>query len=146
MENTVIVKTKSEDETKGAGRALGKTLGPGGVVALFGDLGSGKTAFVKGIAQALGVKEEVTSPTFAVLNEYSCENGALLRHFDMYRISSPEDLLDVGYYESLEPPYITVVEWSENISEFIPKSAVAVRFFSTGGDLREIAITIPDNF
>lgn len=144
MGNKILVKTTSAEETKRAGAVLAKTLSPGKVVALFGDLGSGKTVLAKGIAQALGVRDEVTSPTFTILAEYEAENGAVLRHFDMYRITSKEDLFDIGYYESLEPPFITVIEWSENIEDLLPEDAILVRFSKTGDECREIEILVPE--
>ena len=88
--------TNGEEETQELGRRLGERLGPGAVVAFTGDLGAGKTAFTRGLAQGLGIQERVTSPTFTIVNEY--EGGRLpLFHFDMYRLASSEELFDIGW-------------------------------------------------
>ena len=90
----------SEGETEAIGRDLAARLAPGAVVAFTGDLGAGKTAFVRGMAQGLGISQRVTSPTFTIVNEY--EGGRLpLFHFDMYRLRDAEDLFDIGWEDFL---------------------------------------------
>ena len=104
----------SEQDTEALGRALVQRLQPGAVVAFTGDLGAGKTAFVRGMAQGLGIPQRVTSPTFTIVNEY--EGGRLpLFHFDMYRLSSEEDLFDIGWEDYLDRGGLCVVEWSERV-------------------------------
>ena len=94
--------THSPEQTRQLGARLAKALKPGAVVAFTGDLGAGKTAFVSGMAQGLGVRERVTSPTFTIVNEY--EGGRLpLFHFDMYRLGSADDLFDIGWEDYLHP-------------------------------------------
>ena len=120
----MIIETHSEQETEQVGRRLAGGLKPGAVVALFGDLGAGKTAFVRGMAGALGAEERVTSPTFTIVNEYP---GRLrLYHFDMYRLSGPEELYDIGWEEYLDAGGVCAVEWSENVEEALPVEAVRV--------------------
>ena len=105
----------SEGETEAIGADLVQRLSPGSVVAFTGDLGAGKTAFVRGMAKGLGIAQRVTSPTFTIVNEY--EGGRLpLFHFDMYRLSSEDELFDIGWEDFLRRGGICAVEWSENIA------------------------------
>jgi tRNA threonylcarbamoyladenosine biosynthesis protein TsaE len=106
--------SESERETEELGAKLAKELTPGTVVAFTGDLGAGKTAFVRGMAKGLGITQRVTSPTFTIVNEY--EGGRLpLFHFDMYRLASEEDLFDIGWEDFLQRGGVCAVEWSETI-------------------------------
>ena len=104
--------SKSPAETEAIGQDLAARLSPGTVVAFTGDLGAGKTAFVRGMARGLGIPQRVTSPTFTIVNEY--EGGRLpLFHFDMYRLHSADDLFDIGWEDFLRRGGICAVEWSE---------------------------------
>ena len=115
----------SEQETEALGEALVGTLAPGAVVAFTGDLGAGKTAFVRGMARGLGIKARVTSPTFTIVNEY--EGGRLpLFHFDMYRLGSSDELFDIGWEDFLRRGGICAVEWSENVSDALEEDAVFI--------------------
>ena len=108
--------TNSPEETEALGAALGRALQPGTVIAYTGDLGAGKTAFTRGIARGLGIRDAVTSPTYTIVNEYL--SGRLpLFHFDMYRLHSSDDLWDIGWEDYLERNGICAVEWSENIAD-----------------------------
>ena len=108
--------TNSPAETEALGAALAEELKPGAVVAFTGDLGAGKTAFVRGLARGLGIAERVTSPTFTIVNEY--EGGRLpLFHFDMYRLDSADELFDIGWEDYLARGGVCAVEWSENVSD-----------------------------
>ncbi len=112
---TYSVFSSCENDTMNAAAALSERLSGGEIVALRGGLGMGKTCFVKGLARGLGYKGEVTSPTFAIVNEYI--GGRLdLFHFDMYRITGWDDLYSTGYFDYLGAGGVTAVEWSENIS------------------------------
>ncbi len=103
----------SAEETEAIGASLAERLGPGSLVAFTGDLGAGKTAFVRGMARGLGIREPVTSPTFTIVNEY--EGGRLpLFHFDLYRLGGEEELFEIGWEEYLNRGGICAVEWSEN--------------------------------
>ena len=105
----------SEGETEALGARLAKCLHPGSVVALYGDLGAGKTAFTRGMARGLGITDRVTSPTFTIVNEYE---GALpLFHFDLYRLGGEEELFEIGWEDYLTRGGICVVEWSERADE-----------------------------
>ena len=117
--------THSPEETRTLGAKLAEKLGPGAVVAFTGDLGAGKTAFVSGMAQGLGIRERVTSPTFTIVNEY--EGGRLpLFHFDMYRLGSADELFDIGWEDYLERGGVCAVEWSENVTEAMEPGTIWV--------------------
>ena len=108
--------THSREQTEALGARLADALDGGRVVAFTGELGAGKTAFVSGMARALGVEERVTSPTFTIVNEY--EGGRLpLFHFDMYRLESSDELFDIGWEDYLRRGGVCAVEWSEKVSD-----------------------------
>ncbi len=110
--------TSTVEQTERLGLALAWRLRPGDVVAFFGDLGAGKTAFIRGMAKGLGVQEMVTSPTYTVVNEYLSGKIPLF-HFDLYRLNGPEDLFDIGWDDYLFRGGICAVEWSERVSEIL---------------------------
>ncbi len=111
-------------DTEKIGKDLAKTLKGNEIIALYGDLGVGKTAFTRGIADYFGVKDEVSSPTFSIVNEYAADKFSLY-HFDMYRIKTAEDLESTGFFEYLGNN-ILVIEWSENIEDYLPKDIIKV--------------------
>lgn len=118
--------TNSEKETTELGKKLAGKLTGGTVVAFFGGLGMGKTAFTRGMAQVLCVKEDVSSPTFAIVNDYG--GNPPLYHFDMYRVESWDDLYSSGFFDYYENGGILAVEWSENIENALPQNTVRVTF------------------
>lgn len=129
--------TNSPEETQALGGRLANALTGGVVVAFTGDLGAGKTAFVSGMARALGVTDRVTSPTFTIVNEY--EGGRLpLFHFDMYRLESADELFDIGWEDYLARGGICAVEWSENVAEAMEPDAVRVSIRREGGGSRRM--------
>lgn len=131
--------THSPAETEELGCRLGRTLGPGAVVAYFGGLGMGKTAFTRGLARGLGCRGRVTSPTFTIVNEY--EGGRLpLFHFDMYRLGSADDLFDIGWEDYLSRGGICAVEWSENVADALPEDTIRVRIDRLGDRERRITV------
>ena len=111
---TVI--TKSPEQTELLGKKLAELLRPGDVIAYYGDLGAGKTAFTRGLAAGLGIREAVTSPTYTIVNEYLSGRMPLF-HFDMYRLSSSEELFDIGWEDYLARGGVCAVEWSENVDD-----------------------------
>lgn len=136
----MVFTTNSPEETERVGEALAGRLKPGQVVAYLGGLGAGKTAFTRGLARGLGVTEQVTSPTYTIVNEYL--TGSLpLFHFDMYRLGSADDLFDIGWEDYLERGGICAVEWSENVMEAMD-GAIFVRLEreSAGENCRRITI------
>ena len=130
--------TDSDEETLLAGEEFSKTLKEGDVVALNGDLGAGKTVFVKGIAKGLNITDIVTSPTFTIVREY--EGSLPLYHFDVYRISDPEEMFDIGFSEYLDGCGISVIEWAEKVEELLPERRIEVLIKKTGNNNREIII------
>ena len=118
-------RTCGEAETEALGVRLAAVLTPGAVVAYRGGLGMGKTAFTRGLARGLGYKGRVTSPTFTIVNEY--EGGRLpLFHFDMYRLTSSDELFDIGWEDYLDRGGVCAVEWSELAEEALPPETVFV--------------------
>ena len=130
--------THSPEETEALGEALGRRLRGGEIVAYYGDLGAGKTAFTRGLARGLDISARVTSPTYTIVNEYL--GGRLpLFHFDMYRLSSADDLFDIGWEDYLLRGGVCAVEWSENVQEAL-ESALTVRIEKRSDETREITI------
>ena len=130
--------TQSPEQTEALGFALGQRLSPGDIIAYKGDLGAGKTAFTRGLAKGLGCTEQVTSPTYTIVNEYL--SGRLpLFHFDMYRLSSSEDLWGIGWDDYLDRNGVCAVEWSENVEDAM-ENALWVTIESLGGDGRRITL------
>ena len=117
--------TNGPEETEALGARLARALEPGAVVAFTGDLGAGKTAFVRGLARGLDVRDRVTSPTFTIVNEY--EGGRLpLFHFDLYRLGSADELFDIGWEDYLARGGVCAVEWSERMEELLEPGTIRV--------------------
>ena len=116
----------NEIETEQFGERIGRVAAAGTVIALIGDLGTGKTTLTKSIAAGLGVTETVTSPTFTIIREY--RSGRIpLYHFDVYRIADPDEMYELGYEEYFYGDGICVVEWADLIEELLPEDAVVIR-------------------
>ena len=112
-------------QTEALGEQLGRALKGGAVIAYTGDLGAGKTAFTRGLARGLDIPEQVTSPTFTIVNEY--EGGRLpLFHFDMYRLGSSDELFDIGWEDYLARNGVCAVEWSENVDDALESDCIRV--------------------
>lgn len=128
--------TNGANETIRVAEEYAKTLKKGDVVLLRGEMGAGKTAFTKGIARTLGITDEITSPTYAYMNDYD----GILYHFDCYRLSSGEDAEALGLTDYFYGNGICVVEWSENISSVLPENAKIVTIEKLGVDKRKISL------
>lgn len=126
--------TKSREETIKFAEEYGKTLRGGDVLLLDGDMGAGKTVFTKGIALALGINEEITSPTYAYLNDYDGK----LYHYDCYRLSSGEDAEALGLTEYFYGNGVCVVEWSENIADVLPDNCKRIKIEKIDLNTRKI--------
>lgn len=139
--------TKSEKETENLGRILASKLEPRSVVALYGDLGAGKTAFVRGLARGLGIEKRVSSPTFTIVNELS-ENGKTLIHFDMYRLGGSDELFDIGWEDYLQRDCILAVEWSEIVDDIYTGEEIIVKIEKLGENERKISFggNLDENF
>ena len=114
------IRTHSPEETEAIGRKIAAKLLPGDIIAYYGDLGAGKTAFTRGVLHGLGYTGRVTSPTFAIANEYHTER-ADVAHFDLYRILDSEALFEIGFDEYLDGRRIVLIEWSENAADILPE-------------------------
>ncbi|MCI7303918.1 tRNA (adenosine(37)-N6)-threonylcarbamoyltransferase complex ATPase subunit type 1 TsaE [Ihubacter massiliensis] len=116
---------KNEEETKEFGLQLGREAQKGDVIALIGDLGTGKTALTKYIAKGLGIEETITSPTFTIVQEY--HDGRMpLYHFDVYRIGDPDEMFELGYEEYFYGDGVCVIEWADVIEDLIPPEAKTI--------------------
>jgi len=135
---------KNEKETKQFGTNLANKLTAGDVIALVGDLGTGKTTLTKYIAEALGIKEDVTSPTFTIVKEY--KSGRLpLYHFDVYRISSEEEMYNLGYEEYFYGDGVCIVEWADKIEGLIPEKCIVI-YISYGANEHERIYNVDVHF
>lgn len=137
----INIETHSFEETVEFGNKLGAVLSSGDIICLTGDLGTGKTALTNGIAKALGIDSYITSPTFTIVNEY--EGRLPLYHFDVYRISDPDEMFDIGFEEYINGEGITIIEWGEQIDEILPKEIIRIdikKNLEKGFDVRDISI------
>lgn len=131
-----MVVTASVEETEAYGRRLAAELHGGSVVAMFGGMGMGKTALVRGLADGLGLQAEVSSPTFALVHDYG--GNPPLVHFDMYRVTAWEDLYSTGFFDYLDSGAILAVEWSENIDNALPADAIRLHLSRVDEHTRRI--------
>jgi tRNA threonylcarbamoyladenosine biosynthesis protein TsaE len=131
--------THSPEETEAVGAELAELLAPGTVIAYRGDLGAGKTAFTRGLARGLGCSEQVTSPTYTIVNEYLSGRMPLF-HFDMYRLGSADELFDIGWDDYLDRGGVCAVEWSENVEDAL-EDPIIVNIEKLGDDARRITVT-----
>ena len=132
--------TYSEAETMLVGEELGKRVKAGNVIALYGDLGAGKTVFVRGLAKGLGISARVYSPTFTIVNEYQRDN-LTFNHFDMYRISGSDELFDIGWDDYVSGNSVCAIEWSENVDDAFDFDIIKVKIEKLSDDTRKIKIT-----
>ncbi|HVM61566.1 MAG TPA: tRNA (adenosine(37)-N6)-threonylcarbamoyltransferase complex ATPase subunit type 1 TsaE [Verrucomicrobiae bacterium] len=133
------IDTRRPEETVGFGERLGRELQAGDVVALVGELGAGKTALVKGIARGLGITQEVTSPTFTLIHEYT--GGRLpLFHIDLYRLDNLDQVVAIGIDDYLSGPGVTAIEWSEKMEPLLPASATRIRLTALDDNVRRIEV------
>ncbi len=133
------ITTYSEEETIELAQNIESEKFPGMVICLEGDLGSGKTVFTKGFAQALGITEDITSPTFTIIKEYT--NGELpLYHMDVYRLNGNVD--DLGIEEYYNKKGVTIIEWADTIEDYLPKNKLVIRIKSSDEDENKRTIII----
>jgi tRNA threonylcarbamoyladenosine biosynthesis protein TsaE len=134
--------TSSQEETFDVGYELGKKAKKGDIFGLIGDLGTGKTILAKGIAKGLGINEEITSPTFTLLEVY--EAAIPLYHFDLYRISDDSELENLFFEEYWYGDGVSVIEWAERAMKRLPNDIFIIRLEYTGKNRRKITIEHPD--
>ena len=131
--------TSSPEETEALGERLARTLDPGAVVALIGELGAGKTCFIRGLVRGLGVTTGATSPTFVLINEY--RGRVLVHHADLYRVESLAEIVDLGIPELFAAAdAVTVVEWADKLGPLLPDDAIRVHIDGAGDEPRRIRI------
>lgn len=128
----------SPDETLSIGKRIAATLCQGSIIAINGELGSGKTFLAKGIAAGLGIQENLTSPTYTIISEYPC--SPVLYHIDAYRLDGDRDFEDIGGPEILNSGGICIIEWSDRIIKSLPDNVIAISMKITGPSSREIQI------
>jgi len=130
--------TRSDEETRAVGEALGRRLGPGDVICLHGPLGAGKTTLAQGIARGLAVEDVVNSPTFTLVQEYA---GRLpVYHLDVYRLSGPEEAVDLAFDEMLAAGGVVMIEWPERIEALLPPDRLDVRL-ELEGEARRLTLS-----
>lgn len=131
--------TESADETKEIGIKFAKKLKGGEIIALFGNLGSGKTTFTQGLAKGLGVRERITSPTFVILSFHKAKKGLELAHFDLYRLNNEAELEGIGATDYLgKKDIICVIEWPEKAKKLLPASTIWINFEHIDENKRKI--------
>lgn len=140
-ESCVTYESASDQETVSLGRKLGEALKASDVIALIGELGSGKTCFAKGLALGLGVSPDtiITSPSFSLINEY--EGRHTLYHMDVYRLETVSEFMSAGLDEYFYQDGVVAMEWADRWPEILPDWRLAVRFVILGDDLRKIAFS-----
>ena len=124
--STETLISHSPEETQALAARIVAGLPGRAVLALHGDLGSGKTCFVQGVARALGIRRAITSPTFTIINEYA--GARRLHHIDLYRLPGPDDALHLGFEDYMHAEGLTVVEWAERAGDLVPPDAVHLHF------------------
>lgn len=139
----MIFSVNSVEQTTNLGINIGKLLNPGDIICLTGDLGTGKTHITKGIAQGLGIDEYITSPTFTIVNEY--DSGRLkLYHFDVYRVSDPDEIYAIGFDDYIFSDGVSIIEWANYIEEILPKDYLHIlieKDLDKGENFRKITLS-----
>lgn len=138
----IEISIPSLDGIAGAAREFVAQIGTNRVFAFYGNMGAGKTTFIKAVCEQLGVKDAVTSPTFAIVNEYESDMGAIY-HFDFYRIKNLGEVMDLGFEDYAYSGNLCLMEWPELIEELLPENTVNVNIFETPGGGRTVILDIP---
>ena len=136
------VRTRSEKETRRFGEQFARRLRRGDVVGFMGDLGAGKTCLIQGVCRGLGVREPVTSPSFVIVNVYAGDRDPVY-HLDLYRISEPDELLELGYEEYFYGDGVCLVEWAERAGALLPEEAIIVELRWAGDEERDLMVREP---
>ncbi len=136
----MLLKIDSINDLPEAADAILEALNGRSIVAFWGEMGAGKTTLIRALCDRLGVTDTVTSPTFALVNEYHTETGEPIYHFDFYRINRIEEVFDFGYEEYFYSGNLCLIEWPEKIEGLLPEETLSVRIRITGDDSRTIDI------
>ncbi len=134
------IEIPSVDKIQEAARQFVCQMGDAKVFAFYGKMGAGKTTFIKAICQELGVEDVITSPTFALVNEYTAGDGSSIFHFDFYRIKKLEEVYDMGYEDYFYSGALCLMEWPELVEELLPQDAVAVTIHANADGSRSIDV------
>lgn len=137
-----IININSLNELESAADQFIKLIGNNKVFAFYGDMGAGKTTFIKSVCRALGVTDNITSPTFALVNEYLTDKGQPIYHFDCYRIKNTDEAYDIGAEEYFYSNQLCFIEWPEKIEELLPANRVDVNIKVSSNNKREITVKI----
>ncbi len=141
---TETFETHSAEETEAFAARLAASLPAGSVLALYGNLGAGKTVFARGFARGLGITDPISSPTFTIVQEYPYHNGNMFYHLDLYRIDNSDAAYAFGIDEFLyDKSAMTLLEWPERIEDILPPSAVVIRIEHAGESTRKITVAYP---
>ena len=132
--------TNSPAETHALAKRIGAAVKPGTCIAFFGGMGAGKTTFTRGLAEGIGLPDLVSSPTFALVNEYHAAGCMPVYHFDMYRVTSPEALETTGFWDYPQEDSVFVIEWAENIADELPQPLVKITITGSGEQPRQITV------
>jgi tRNA threonylcarbamoyladenosine biosynthesis protein TsaE len=135
------IEVRDEGETKALGRSLGQALGGGEVIELVGDVGSGKTTLVKGVAVGLGIDEYIQSPSFTINRVYEGRDGIKLSHYDFYRLDDAGIMADELGEEIGNKNIVTIIEWADVVEGVLPDDRLTIKITSPGETLREFVIT-----
>lgn len=138
------IEIKSLSEINNAARKFIEQIGGNTVFALYGAMGAGKTTFIKAVCEELGVEETITSPTFAIVNEYKDGDGDSIYHFDFYRINKLEEAFDFGYEDYFYSGSLCFIEWPELVESILPENSVRIRISETDDGSRIIETFNPD--
>jgi tRNA threonylcarbamoyladenosine biosynthesis protein TsaE len=143
MSETLSIESMSPEDTENFGNKLAGSLSPDDVIALYGELGAGKTCFVKGIARGLKIEKQVKSPTFSIINEYP---GKIpLIHIDFYRVRKRAEIEDLGWSEYLNSGHIVIIEWADRVKNMLPSKRIDVYFQILSGNTRRLEIITDDD-
>ena len=132
------IKISKLEEINEAAKLFISTIGKDNVFAFYGKMGAGKTTFIKSICEELGVEDFITSPTFAIVNEYNDGKGSPIYHFDFYRIKKLDEVYDMGYADYFDSGNLCFLEWPELIEDLLPENVVKVTIEETEGSCRRI--------
>lgn len=135
------ISIRSTAELSKAAKMLLENFGSQRIFAFYGNMGAGKTTFIKALCRELGSTDNVTSPTFAIINEYSSDKGYFIYHFDFYRIKNIQEAFDLGYEEYFDSGHYCLIEWPEKIEQLLPEQYVEVNIFTGENDERTIKAT-----
>jgi tRNA threonylcarbamoyladenosine biosynthesis protein TsaE len=137
-----IINIGSLSDIKSAAKQFCQTMGEHNIFAFYGGMGVGKTTFIKAVCEELGVTDNVTSPTFALINEYLAGNGKPIYHFDCYRLKNIDEAYEIGMNEYLYSEHLCFIEWPEKIEELLPEHSADVSMSITGENGREVSVNL----